>query len=85
MIHINKNNKRNVWLTGDFNLPHIDWEECFVLPTNPSPTLSNKLNNITNALSIAQIVIEVTKQNNILELLFLQQTQLLSIFTGDWV
>ena len=40
------------------------------LPTNPSPSLSNKLIDVTNDLSLSQIATEGTRQNNILDLFF---------------
>ena len=60
-----------VLLSGDFNLPDIDWEEGSV-KSNPHYTaaINWKMIDIANDFNLTQIVSEPTRQGNILDLLF---------------
>ena len=69
-----------VLLSGDFNLPDIDWEEGSV-KSNPQYTaaINWKMIDIVNDFNLTQMVTEPTRQGNILDLLFtshgIHQTQ----------
>ena len=61
----------NIILSGDFNLPSIDWETNTV-QDNPQygQAINSKLVEIANNNDLIQMVTEPTRGNNILDLLF---------------
>ena len=61
----------NIILSGDFNLPSIDWETNTVRD-NPQygQAINSKLVEIANNNDLIQMVTEPTRGNNILDLLF---------------
>ena len=70
-IHqIDPHGKGNIWIGGDFNLPHIDWARVKPLPENTNVKLSNCLIDCMNDLSMHQVIDQPTHKNNILDLFF---------------
>ena len=70
MHQIDPNGKGNIWIGGDFNLPHIDWARVKHLPQNTNVKLSNRLIDCMNDLSMHQVIDQPTRKNNILDLFF---------------
>ena len=58
----------NVWLGGDFSLPHIDSTDEKTLPCSTRAILSDMLLNITKDFCLSQVVREPTRKENILDL-----------------
>ena len=58
---------QNIILCGDFNLPNINWEVNS--PTSPSP-LASLLCDISSNSSLQQLVVDPTRGNNTLDLVF---------------
>ena len=46
----------HVWVTGDFNLPHIDWDSNSVRPYAYHGTLCQELLNLSSSWSLEQVV-----------------------------
>ena len=67
-IDMSKNH--SVWLGRDFNLSHINWDTQSTLPKCPKPGLCRSLIDITNEISLDQMVRQPTRGNNILDLSF---------------
>jgi exonuclease III len=51
----NKTNA-NIWLSGDFNLGHIDWNIPSVVPSKPDPSLHQNLLDILNDHNLTQVI-----------------------------
>ena len=71
----NKINTHNVIITGDFNLPNINWENHHVTPNSGYSTVAaNKLLSLVEEHGLIQNVNEPTRKqgnaNNILDLVF---------------
>ncbi|KAK2174199.1 hypothetical protein NP493_818g02043 [Ridgeia piscesae] len=71
----NKINTHNVIITGDFNLPNINWENHHVTPNSGYSTVAaNKLLSLVEEHGLIQHVNEPTRKqgnaNNILDLVF---------------
>ena len=71
----NKINTHNVIITGDFNLPNINWENHHVTPNSGYSTVAaNKLLSLIEDHGLIQHVSEPTRKqgnaNNILDLVF---------------
>lgn len=60
---------RNVILTGDFNLPTINWQRPLYEQYQPN----NDILNILFAFNLTQLVREPTRENSILDLFFTSQ------------
>ena len=67
---VNQKGRGNMWLAGDFNLPHIDWSIQQTLPGNQNVKRSNMLIDSINDHSLVQIVERPTRQQNMLDLFF---------------
>ena len=59
----------NVWLSGDFNLGHIDWDIPSVIPSKPDPTLHQGLLDILNDNNLIQVINKTTRNDKTLDLL----------------
>ena len=70
MSTINPNHDKNLWITGDFNLPHIDWENMCVNPGNSQATQSDLLLEYALDQALTQLVTEPTRKENMLDLFF---------------
>ncbi len=73
--------KGNIWLGGDFNLPKIDWIDLKVTPQNPDVKLSNMLINTANDFFLSQVVNHPTRKDNILDLFFTSNPSLINRVT----
>ena len=83
----NKYNKSHFWLAGDFNLPSIDWETNSIKKTKQkkkkqknyqySLSVNNLFLEMSQNLGLKQIVSEPTRGNNILDLFFTNNTELI--------
>ena len=89
MMQVDPHRKGNIWIGGDFNLPHIDWEHQKILKDNPHVKLSKLMINITNDFSLTQVVDLPTRKENLLDLFFttnptlIQQTKTLPPLTEE--
>jgi len=79
IVEGSKGNLPNFILSGDFNLPHIDWALNTVKP-NPQygKEINKKLTDIVNENDLTQVVREPTRGNNILDLMFTTNPRLIS-------
>ena len=68
----------NIWLGGDFNLPHIDWTDEKTLPCSTRVILSDMLLNITKDFCLSQVVKEPTRKENILDLFLTSNPSLIN-------
>ena len=59
-------------ITGDFNLPNIDWTQ-----QRPTPAPGNKLMQLLADNNLTQHMHEATKQNNILDLVISTKEELI--------
>ena len=64
-------NNCHIILAGDFNLPDVDWSKKFVCPQCRYSALSNQLINITLDYNLHQVVTSPTRENNILDFVFI--------------
>ena len=65
---------KNVWenplfIAGDFNLPHFDWENNTIIPGGQSAH-SQELLELSEEFGMEQIQMNTTRQNNNLDLFF---------------
>jgi hypothetical protein len=70
LAKIDTSKGQNIWLAGDFNLSHIDWESQSTTPNCPKPGLCRSLIEISNEFGLEQMVKEPTRGSNILDLFF---------------
>ncbi len=68
-----KHPNRNIIISGDMNLPGIDWQSGSVSPGSSNPALCEKLLEVTLDLHLEQMVLEPTRGENILDV-FLTNT-----------
>ena len=78
---VDPDRRNNVWLGGDYNLPHVDWTEMKTLPNNPNIKLSNFLINTVKNHSLFQIVDIPTRKENTLDLFFTTNPSLVNRVT----
>lgn len=64
-----KNTNANIWLSGDFNLGHINWSIPSVTPGKPDQDLHNQLLDILNDNNLTQVVDKKTRNDRTLDLL----------------
>ena len=62
----NKTNA-NIWLSGDFNLGHIDWNISSVVPSKPDPSLHQNLLDILNDHNLTQVIDKPTRNDQTLD------------------
>ncbi len=67
---IDMNKVTNVWLSGDFNLRGINWENQCLLPDCDKPGLCKQLIDIANDYNLEQLIREPTRGRSILDLFF---------------
>ena len=80
-LYSGNNSAPNIVLAGDYNLPDVNWiDECGIPATNPAygSVLNSLFINIINDHSLEQLVCSSTRQNNILDLVFSTQPDLIS-------
>ena len=65
---IDPQHKGNIWLGGDFNLPKIDWTDTSVLPSDPTPKISQIFLDTIDDYALTQVVDQPTRRSNILDL-----------------
>ena len=68
-------------IIGDFNLPNFNWKE-YTFPSYPKSYALLYDSIIKNSFS--QLINKPTRNNNIIDLLFTNEKQLLSINIGDY-
>ena len=73
-------NLPNILLTGDFNLPSTPWtnDDSYIIQSNPSYGLDNKMLDIVNDHSLTQHVKKPTRGNNILDLVLTTKPDMIS-------
>jgi len=57
-----------IWLSGDFNAPHIDWSIPLALPGSPHCTIQQLLVNVVQDNGLTQVINEPIHLENILDL-----------------
>ena len=70
----------DIILTGDFNLPHVNWSDCTTTPgaTNDEKNMLNNLSNFLNDFFLTQIINKSTHfQGNTLDLVFTNNDNLI--------
>ena len=60
----------SIWLLGDFNLPHVDWENSTFISGGSYPAPSKAMIEIAQDHNLHQNVLKSTRENNILDLCF---------------
>ncbi|XP_041453148.1 uncharacterized protein LOC121406192 [Lytechinus variegatus] len=69
----------NILLSGDFNQPNVNWEESTILANHAaSKETAQALLETTTGFDLTQVVKERTRRNNILDLIFTNNTGLVS-------
>ena len=69
--------ERDIILAGDFNCPHVDWEQNILKPNASDPEVQRTLINITSNALLTQIHEEPTRMSNILDITFVSNPSLL--------
>ncbi|CAC5412290.1 unnamed protein product [Mytilus coruscus] len=64
-----KKTKSNIWVCGDFNLGHIDWNTPAVVPSKPNASLHQQLLDILNDNNLTQVINKNTRNDTTLDLL----------------
>ncbi|CAC5393455.1 unnamed protein product [Mytilus coruscus] len=59
----------NIWLSGDFNLGHINWEKNLIVPKKPDSALHQQLLNILDDNNLAQVINKKTRNDRTLDLM----------------
>jgi hypothetical protein len=73
---LDTNKCSNIWLSGDFNLSHIDWDNQSTLPKCPKPGQCRQLLDIANDFNLEQMIKKPTRGSNILDLFFTSNSTL---------
>ena len=73
----NKFKKSIFWLSGDFNLPDIDWVSHSITTHQYSTTINQLYLDLASDLGLSQTVLEPTRGNNILDLFFTNNKDLI--------
>ena len=68
---------RDIILAGDFNCPHIDWEQNVLKPNACDPEVQKTIINVTSNALLTQIHREPTRLSNILDITFVSNSSLL--------
>ena len=69
--------KGAIWIAGDLNLPNVDWSDWSILSNNYSLSLCNLFTDLLISYGFIQLVDTPTRQNNIFDIIYLPQTDLL--------
>ena len=74
------NGFKDLMITGDFNLPNINWETCSVLPTHGAENSesANQLLNFMNKHFLTQVVKSPTRKDNILDIVMVNNDRIIS-------
>ena len=75
LFYIDTSKNHSIWLGGDFNLSHMNWDTQSTLRNCPKPGLCRSLIDI-NEVSLDQVVRQPTRGNNILDLFFTSNSTL---------
>ena len=75
---IDPQRRNNVWLGGDFNVPNVDWSDVMCSPNSSNTKLADRLIEVTNNHSLAQIVDLPPRKDNILDLFFTTNPSLIN-------
>ena len=67
--------EKPLFLAGDFNLPHIDWENNTIKPGGQSAH-SQELLELSEKFGMEQIQMNTTRENNNLDLFFYKPVKL---------
>ncbi|XP_071161194.1 uncharacterized protein [Mytilus edulis] len=59
----------NIWLSGDFNLGHINWEKNLIVPNKPDSALHQQLLNILDDNNLVQVINKKTRNDRTLDLM----------------
>jgi hypothetical protein len=73
---IDMNKCSNIWLAGDFNLSHVDWESQQTITDCPKPGLCRQFISIANDFHLDQMVRKPTRGPNILDLFLTSNSSL---------
>lgn len=65
-----------IWVLGDFNLPHIDWDTEQIKQSCSYKSIYEFFFDVTNDFSLEQVVKTPTRDNHILDLFLLNQPSL---------
>ena len=68
----------NIWIGGDFNLPHTDWVNLSATPGNSCISQTETLIHAVNDHSLTQVIDCATRKNNLLDLLFTTRPSLVN-------
>ena len=66
----NSTQNPQIWLSGDFNAPHVDWSIPLVTPGSPNSSTQQLPVDITQDHGLTQVVNEPTRLKNVLDLLY---------------
>ncbi|XP_063417026.1 uncharacterized protein LOC134699347 [Mytilus trossulus] len=64
-----KKTNPNIWVSGDFNLGHIDWKTPAVISCKPDASLHQQLLDLLNDNNLTQVVNKNTRNDTTLDLL----------------
>jgi hypothetical protein len=64
-----KKTNSNIWVSGDFNLGHIDWNTPAVIPNKPEASLHQQLLDILHDNNLTQVINKNTRKDTTLDLL----------------
>ncbi|CAC5398665.1 unnamed protein product [Mytilus coruscus] len=64
-----KKTDSNIWVSGDFNLGHIDWNTPAVVPSKSDASLDQQLFDILNDNNLTQVINKNTRNDITLDLL----------------
>ena len=53
---IERSNKGQIWLAGDFNMPDVNWETNSFIPGGSYPAISKEMLNISADFGLEQVV-----------------------------
>ena len=83
LFHVfNKNKQATFWITGDFNLPDIDWENNQINGNKYSYETNSKFLDLFHDLGLEQVVKVPTRESSILDLFLTNQpSQILNYST----
>ena len=79
--HLNQKGSRNIIICGDFNCPDINWEYGYTCNQAHNKNVQDKLIEISVENSLIQLQEEPTRQNNILDLIFVTNSSLIKNVT----
>jgi hypothetical protein len=78
---VDKKGHGNIWIGGDFNIPHVDWSEAKILPGNLNVKKCNIVIDLMNDIAVTQVNSQPTRKNNILDLFFTSNPTLVNRVT----